>query len=108
MARKVICPLLKKPCIEHECAWWTTIRGRDTNTGRDLDQQMCVFTTLPFLLIENSAQQRSTGAAVESLRNESINKADATNSLLANLVIQSQIAVLPPVTDVAELPPSSD
>jgi hypothetical protein len=71
---------------------------------------MCVFTTLPFLLIENSAQQRSTGAAVESLRNESVKNTDTTNTLLANLVIQSQVAVLPQAsfTDVAELPPSKD
>jgi hypothetical protein len=110
MARKIICPLFRKPCIEHECAWWTTVRGRDVNTGQDLDQQMCVFTTLPFLLIENSAQQRSTGAAVESLRNESVKNTDTTNTLLANLVVQSQVAVLPQAsfTDVAELPPSKD
>lgn len=65
---------------------------------------------MPLLMIENSSQQRSTGAAVESLRNESVNKADATNALLANLVIQSQVSVLPNnVTDVTEiLPPSSD
>lgn len=106
MARKIICPLLRKPCIEHECAWWTTIRGRDVNTGKDLDEQMCVLSTLPFLLIENSAQQRSTGAAVESLRNESVNKADTTNNLLANLIVRSQVSLLPQVTDVAELPPS--
>ncbi|MGO4836635.1 hypothetical protein AB4144_30755, partial [Rhizobiaceae sp. 2RAB30] len=38
----------------------------------------CTIAFLPLLLIENSGQQRQTGAAVESFRNEMV-KANDTN-----------------------------
>jgi hypothetical protein len=108
MPRKIICPLLRKPCIEHECAWYTTIRGYDTNTGKELDQQLCVVGAMPYLLIENSAQQRSTGAAVESMRNEVVNRSDVTNTILANMVVGTRVTPLPSTPDVTDLLPYSD
>jgi hypothetical protein len=104
--KKPICPLLRKPCIEEECAWYVTVRGYDVNTGKDIDNKQCVLSTMPMLLIENSAQQRSTASAVESMRNEMINKSDTTNSLLANVIVGASVRQLPS-TDVpfAELPP---
>jgi hypothetical protein len=109
MAKKIICPLLRKPCIEHECAWWATVRGYDINTGKEVDDQRCVISTVPMLMIENSAQQRSTASAVESLRNESINRQDLANKLLANVIVGTTVTQLPS-TDVpfAELPSSND
>ena len=53
------CPLIGKDCIQTQCAWFTQVRG-------------CAVTWMPMLLIENSQQQRQTGAAVESFRNESV------------------------------------
>lgn len=104
--KKNLCPLLNKPCIEGECAWWVTVRGYNPNTGKDVDQQQCTIVTLPLLLIENSAQQRGTGAAVESMRNEVIKKSQTTNALLANLVVPAQISALSAPS--AELLESSD
>ena len=107
MTKKIICPLLKKPCIEDECAWWTTVRGYDINTGKEIDNQQCVVTTFPLLMIENSAQQRSTASAVESLRNETIDRTDITNKLLANVIVSATISELPSAdAPFAELPPS--
>jgi hypothetical protein len=40
------------------------------------------MTWLPVLLIENSQQQRSTGAAVESFRNEVVKSAEKSQQLL--------------------------
>jgi hypothetical protein len=40
---------------------------------------------LPVLLIENAKQQRSTAAAVESFRNETVTRNDTTNTLLYTL-----------------------
>jgi uncharacterized protein with FMN-binding domain len=48
------------------------------NTGEEVDEWSCAITWLPMMLIENSQQQRSTGAAVESFRNEMVN-ANQTN-----------------------------
>jgi hypothetical protein len=66
------CPLLKKECIGIQCAWFTQVRGHNPNTGKEVDEWSCAIVWLPVLLIENSQQQRSTGAAVESFRNEMV------------------------------------
>ena len=69
------CPLGSK-CEEikdgaiHRCAWWTKLAGTNPNTGESVDEHGCAMSWLPMLMIENSMQQRSTSAAVESFRNE--------------------------------------
>jgi hypothetical protein len=72
------CPLIKKDCIGLKCSWYTHVRGMNPNTGEEVDEWSCAITWLPMMLIENSQQQRSTGAAVESFRNEMVN-ANQTN-----------------------------
>ena len=64
------CPLIKKDCVGLQCSWFTQIRGMNPNTGEPVDEWGCAITWMPMLLIENSQQQRSTGSAVESFRNE--------------------------------------
>ena len=68
------CPLLQKECIGLQCAWITQIRGNDPNTGKEMDHWDCAIKWMPMLLIENSQMQRQTGAAVESFRNEVVEK----------------------------------
>jgi len=48
------------------------IRGHHPNTGKEVDDYGCSMAWLPVLMIENSQQQRQTGAAVESFRNEMV------------------------------------
>lgn len=48
------------------------IRGSNPNTGDEVDDWGCSIVWLPILMIENSQQQRQTGAAVESFRNEMV------------------------------------
>jgi hypothetical protein len=85
MKRGTYCPLLKKGCIEDKCVWFCQVRGVNPNTGEPLEQWQCAISLLPFLMIENSQQQRSTAAAVESFRNETVTRNDTTNALLYNL-----------------------
>jgi len=66
------CPLIKKDCVEMKCAWFTRIQGYDMNTGNQVDEWQCAISLMPMLLVENSGQQRQTGAAVESFRNEMV------------------------------------
>jgi hypothetical protein len=67
------CPLDGfKPCRELECAWFMKVVGRNPNTGADIEDWGCSMAWLPIMMIENSQQQRSTGAAVESFRNEMV------------------------------------
>jgi len=76
------CPLLKKKCIGLECAWMTKVAGYDINTGKDVEEYQCAISWLPLLLIENSGQQRQTGAAVESFRNEMVKANESAQQLM--------------------------
>lgn len=67
------CPLNNfEPCKQLDCAWFLKIRGTNPNTGEEVDEWGCSIAWLPVLMIENSQQQRQTGAAVESFRNEMV------------------------------------
>lgn len=66
------CPLIQDDCKGIACSWFTHLRGHNPNTGQEVDEWGCSITWLPMLLIENSQQQRQTGAAVESFRNEMV------------------------------------
>ena len=66
------CPLIGKDCIGLQCSWFTQVRGMHPQTGEEIDDWGCAITWLPTLLIENSHQQRATGAAIESFRNETV------------------------------------
>ena len=70
------CPLIKKDCIGLQCSWFMLVRGKNPQSGQDVDEWGCAMTWLPVLLIENSQQQRQTGAAVESFRNEVVKSAE--------------------------------
>jgi hypothetical protein len=65
------CPLDGfKPCRQLECAWFMKVTGSNPNTGESIDEWGCSMAWLPIMMLENSQQQRQTGAAVESFRNE--------------------------------------
>ena len=52
------------------------------NSGNQVDNYECAISWLPMLLIENSGQQRQTGAAVESFRNEMVKSNEVNTQLL--------------------------
>ncbi|PRC90979.1 hypothetical protein [Solimicrobium silvestre] len=84
----ISCPLGSK-CEEirgdalHRCAWFIQLAGTNPNTGDAVDERGCAMSWVPILLIENSQQQRSTNAAVESFRNEVVNASNASQHLFA-------------------------
>lgn len=73
---KVRCPAtgFARSCreiiAECDCPKFVSVRGRDPQTGADVDRAGCVDSFLPLLLIENAQVSRQTGAAIESFRNE--------------------------------------
>ena len=69
----------------HRCAWYTTLAGTNPNTGDKVDEKGCAMAWLPMLMIENSMQQRSTSAAVESFRNEMTSANQSSQLLLAQM-----------------------
>jgi len=80
---KANCPLDNfNPCRQTDCAWFTQLRGNNPQTGEPVDEWGCAIAWIPVLLIENSQQQRQTGAAVESFRNEMVNSNEQTLLML--------------------------
>ena len=83
----VTCPL-KSECTSikdnkiHRCAWFQTLAGTNPNTGEQVDEKGCAIAWMPMLMIENSMQQRSTSAAVESFRNETVQANQKTQQIL--------------------------
>lgn len=92
MKKGHFCPLIRKDCIENKCQWYCQVRGVNPNTGEPVDEWQCAINLLPILLIENSQRQRSTSAAVESFRNETVKQGDTLNQLLLHS-IQQQAAL---------------
>lgn len=91
---KANCPLDGfKPCRQLECAWFMKIRGNNPNTGEEVDEYGCSIAWLPMLMIENSQQQRSTGAAVESFRNEMVKSNENSQHVLMATLQNSNPAI---------------
>lgn len=61
------CPLVKDSCVRHACAWYTKVLGSDPQTKKDIERYACAIAWLPLLSVENSNQQRVTGAAVDKV-----------------------------------------
>jgi hypothetical protein len=88
---KANCPLDGfKPCRQLECAWFMKVRGNNPNTGEEIDDYGCSMAWLPLLMIENSQQQRQTGAAVESFRNEMVKANDMSQQVLMATLQQAR------------------
>lgn len=89
---KVKCPAtgFAKSCRDIiskcDCPKFVSIKGRDPQTGAELDRHGCVDSFLPLLLIENAQMSRQTGAAVESFRNEVIKAEDVRREALGQIV----------------------
>lgn len=81
------CPLDNfNPCRQTDCAWFMQVRGTNPNTGAEVDEWGCAVAWMPILLIENSQQQRQTGAAVESFRNEMVKTNEASQQILMQTI----------------------
>jgi len=79
------CPLDSfNPCRQFDCAWFMKIQGHNPNTGDPTEEWGCSMAWLPILMIENAQQSRSTGAAVESFRNEMVTQNIKNTELLKN------------------------
>lgn len=88
------CPLDSfKPCRQLECAWFMKVRGTNPNTGQEVDDYGCSVAWLPVLMIENSQQQRQTGAAVESFRNEMVKANENSQHVLLATMQQANPSV---------------
>ena len=86
------CPLNNfEPCKQLDCAWFMEVHGTNPNTGDPVKDWGCAVTWIPMMLIENSQQQRQTGAAVESFRNEMVKSNETSQQLLLQTALGSGV-----------------
>jgi|TARA_B100002019_G_scaffold90931_1_gene78478 hypothetical protein len=69
-----LCPLIGEDCRELECAWYTQISGTNPQTGEPVNEYGCAVAWIPFLQVDNSKVVNQMGAAIESFRNETVEK----------------------------------
>lgn len=101
------CPLLNKPCIEHQCAFYTHVIGTDPQTEAHIDKFDCAIAWMPKLLIENTKTSIENNAEVNEIRKElSENRQQISNGLhlvaiqlqKANDTAQQELALSQPQT----------
>ena len=68
------------------------IQGKDPSSGKPLEDWGCAMAWMPVLLIENAQQSRSTGAAVESFRNEMVEANQRSQQILLKEMSDVDIA----------------
>jgi hypothetical protein len=95
---KANCPLDGfNPCRQLECAWFIKVVGKNPQTGADIEDWGCSMAWMPIMMVENSQQQRQTGAAVESFRNEMVKNNEVGQRVLlaaAGVPLQAQNMIL--------------
>ena len=64
------CPLIKKDCLQLGCSWFAQVRGKNPQTGADVDEWACAIVWMPLLTINTAQEVRQGAAATESLRND--------------------------------------
>jgi|TARA_Y100001963_G_C6465791_1_gene302247 hypothetical protein len=79
------CPLNNfEKCKQWDCAWYIQVRGKDPQTGQEIEDWGCAVAYLPMLLIENVRMSNQTGVAVESFRNEMVKDNAKLQSLFSD------------------------
>jgi hypothetical protein len=103
MSRKVprgsddlICRWHKLPMSEvcHKCDHWMHVRGRNPNTGEDIDDWKCAESWAPIFLMSIVQKLNELGAAIESLRNEGA-KAHEESMTIVMGAARSRAAMFP-------------
>lgn len=95
--RKNLCPLLKKKCIELDCAWFVEISGTDpSDKDKTINDWGCavMWQVTGLLAVAKHTGQGLTGvqAATEGLRNEMAQKHDVDvvqMTTLTNGIVQA-------------------
>ena len=73
-----LCPLIGESCRQLECAWYTKVAGVHPQTGDPVEEYGCAVAWIPFLQMDNTMKVNQAGAAIESLRNETVEKLSPT------------------------------
>jgi hypothetical protein len=98
---KIICPMMGgEECVGDgavrngelvKCRFFIQVQGKNPQNGQDINQGDCAIAWMPLLLIENSNVNRQTGAAIESMRNESVTTGQQITGALLQAATAKQL-----------------
>lgn len=91
-----ICPLLKKACVEQECAFYVHITGMHPQSGAQMDLWDCAVKWTPIMMLDASKNMRGVQAAVEGMRNDVCERQDNLNNALVMGAKMMEARRLPP------------
>jgi hypothetical protein len=90
------CPLGHK-CQEikddkvHKCAWFIELKGQNPQNGDELNEHACAITWMPILQLEVARTNRGQTAAIESFRNETVQQAQMSNTILSSAIYNQML-----------------
>lgn len=83
----------RKLVLDEVCERWVQVQGKNPNTGEDINRSNCIDDWSFLLQMEHSQQQRQTGAAIESFRNETVKAAEAQGKATEVCVQMARAAI---------------
>jgi hypothetical protein len=87
--------------VERTCHRWKMIQGKHPVTGEEMNVWDCTDDHVMLLLMNLGKETREVGGALESFRNETVGRADATLALSAQQA-QHLAALNQRMRDIAE------
>lgn len=69
-SKEPTCPLLRGPCIEQKCKFWTHLYGKNPQSDQTLDKFGCAIEFIPILLVENAQMIRQAAASTDKVANQ--------------------------------------
>lgn len=70
-----------KPVL-YRCPWYVQVKGRDSNSGKEIDHWDCAIAWMPTLMINTANETRQGAAATESFRNEMVKQGEQTQKVM--------------------------
>lgn len=78
-SKEPTCPLLRGPCIEKKCKFWTHLYGKNPQSDSLIDKFGCAIEFLPILLVENAQMIRQAAASTDKV---------ATQVNVSNMILE--------------------
>jgi len=87
------CPLLKKACIQQECAWWGEWQKTRHVDGKPFLERNCIVVHLPDMLLELMRHSSGTKRMSEQLRTRMDRVADNTGAQARIMASMAKLAL---------------
>ncbi|WP_430230452.1 hypothetical protein [Paraburkholderia tropica] len=78
-----VCPYIGKPCLEQGCTMYVHITGQNPQTGAQMDLWDCAIKWTPVMMLDAAKNMRGVQAAVETMRNDVVERQDSLNGTIA-------------------------